>query len=396
MANFVQLYKSTDTGAPTLTGQTNSMIALLNAVLVNGYSTASVTSITNVGTLATVTLAVSNATLVSGNYVKISGATGGDAALYNGTFLITVLSGTQFTYVMGGTPSGSATGTLLYNKAGLGWSSPYTGTNAAVYRSLDNTSNQFYCQVIDNAATAGGSKEAQLMGFEAMTAYNTGARQFPNTTQAASGLSIRKSATADGTTRAWTLIGDDRTFYFVANTGDAGPYHQFAFGHFIPYKTNDAYNTFIAGENLFNSAVGNSYLTWNATTFTGAVTSVNAARPYTQLATTPPPCILTTGMLPSSSNCVGAIGIMAAPNAPDSGYYVAPVNIVESYAASYNWRGRLPGFYFPLQANPINNYETMTNVTGLSGITLTGLSVNETGINNTVGLVLVDTFGPWT
>jgi hypothetical protein len=70
-----------------------------------------VNSITRATTTATVTCAVSHG-LTTGQKVTISGATGGDASLYNGTFVVTVTGATTFTYTMGGTPSASATGTL--------------------------------------------------------------------------------------------------------------------------------------------------------------------------------------------------------------------------------------------------------------------------------------------
>ena len=53
MAQF-QIYKSGDPGAPSLSGTVGSLVALLDACLVNGY-TASITSITRSGSVATVT-----------------------------------------------------------------------------------------------------------------------------------------------------------------------------------------------------------------------------------------------------------------------------------------------------------------------------------------------------
>jgi hypothetical protein len=64
-----------------------------------------VNSITRVGTLATATTNVAHG-LVTGNQIVMSGIT---PAAYNGTFKITVLNATQFTYVMATTPSSSAT-----------------------------------------------------------------------------------------------------------------------------------------------------------------------------------------------------------------------------------------------------------------------------------------------
>lgn len=96
MPNFVQEYRSTDqTSWPNLTGQAGSLIALLDAILVNGGTTNSVTSLTEAGATITAVIA-SNATLETGDYLTISGASPAGA---NGTFPITVLSATSFTYV---------------------------------------------------------------------------------------------------------------------------------------------------------------------------------------------------------------------------------------------------------------------------------------------------------
>jgi len=62
-------------------------------------------TITRVGTLATVTTAVAHG-LVTGNQIVVSGVT---PAAYNGTFKVTVLTATQFTYVMATTPATNAT-----------------------------------------------------------------------------------------------------------------------------------------------------------------------------------------------------------------------------------------------------------------------------------------------
>lgn len=65
-------------------------------------------TITRVGAAATVTAA--NHRLVSGEYVRISGATD---PLYNGTYVVNVSNGNTFTYTMLGTPGADAAGTLI-------------------------------------------------------------------------------------------------------------------------------------------------------------------------------------------------------------------------------------------------------------------------------------------
>lgn len=70
-----------------------------------------ITSITRVGTTATVTTTAAHG-WSTGTVAAIEGATGADGLLYNGDFIITVTSATTFTYLMAGTPTGSAAGTL--------------------------------------------------------------------------------------------------------------------------------------------------------------------------------------------------------------------------------------------------------------------------------------------
>lgn len=72
-----------------------------------GYTTyggQTISSITNVTTTATLTTAA-NHNLTTGTFVTVSGAT---PAAYNGTFSITVVDDTSFTYTMLTTPAGSA------------------------------------------------------------------------------------------------------------------------------------------------------------------------------------------------------------------------------------------------------------------------------------------------
>lgn len=73
-----------------------------------GKHTYSVTSITRSGTVATVTTSATNA-LSTGQTVTIAGAVETD---YNGSFVITVTSGTTFTYTVANSPTTPATGTI--------------------------------------------------------------------------------------------------------------------------------------------------------------------------------------------------------------------------------------------------------------------------------------------
>ena len=65
-----------------------------------------VSSITHVGAVATVTTATAHG-LITGNQITVSGAT---PSAYNGTFIITKLTNTTFSYTMASTPASDATG----------------------------------------------------------------------------------------------------------------------------------------------------------------------------------------------------------------------------------------------------------------------------------------------
>jgi hypothetical protein len=73
-----------------------------------------INTITFSSTTATVTTASAHG-YTNGQTVNIRGATGADAARYNGDFAIAGASGSTFTYTMTGTPAANATGTLLAN-----------------------------------------------------------------------------------------------------------------------------------------------------------------------------------------------------------------------------------------------------------------------------------------
>jgi hypothetical protein len=93
-----------------------------------------ISSITNSTTTATLTTASGHG-LVTGNRVTITGAT---AAAYNGTFVITVLNTTQFTYTMLSNPGGSASVVGTYSVIGI------TGVNSNTFVNVNLFKNRLY------------------------------------------------------------------------------------------------------------------------------------------------------------------------------------------------------------------------------------------------------------
>lgn len=395
MTNFVQQYRSTDASAPVLTGEAGKLIALLDAVLKDGYSTASISSITRSGTTATATLAVANTTLVTGNYWTVAGANETD---YNVTAQITVNSSTSISYQVANSPATPATGTLTYKKAGLGWTKPFNGTNLAVWLPQSVSGYpQFYLRMDETGGTAGGQKEAAVRGFESMSDVNTGTNGFPTAAQQTNGLCWRKSTTADSTARAWTVIGDGRFFYLVMNSDASNTLGRNlqAFGGFLSYKSGDAYNALLSGTSAFNATgqslaaggLGSAYVQNGVVNQTGIYLARSSSQAGGSLAASH----RSAGPIAGNFTLGGAQASgMTYPNPADGTLRVHVCEIMDSATAA---RGRAPGLYNHDHSSiPINEYDKATNVTDLSGVTLTGLTVTTTSGQ---GLALIDTFGPW-
>jgi hypothetical protein len=401
MPNFVQLYRSTDASAPVLSGQVGKMNDLLQAVLVDGYTTAAVTSITEASTTYTVTLTTANATLNTNNYVTIAGCTGGFTAL-NGVWKITVTSSTIFTFVGPGGLGTPATGTITYRKAPLAWTNAFaTAGNIATFRgqSVTGRTTQHYLRVDDNGTLATPSyRECQVRGYVTMSDKDTGTEPFPTVALEANGNIWRKSTTLDATARPWVLVGDGATFYFVSNSDNSltAGRHLCGFGGHLTDIVGDAYHSFISGartSNVASPTLGNGSLgTVTALYGTTIYVSAYAPRSYTQLGT----ALAISGGTPVGANATPAVlsGIainpLPYPHDPDGGLYVYSVLCTQAGQAI---RGRFPGLYGHYHtSHPGAEGDQITTVAGLTGVTLRFVSITSVAV---AGMALFDEFGPW-
>jgi len=93
----------------TLTANANGVLAAIDGQNLGAATSQTITAATNVTTTITATVA-SNANLAVGQIVTISGAAGGTWSVINGTWTIaSLVSTTQFTFVVGTAPTGSYT-----------------------------------------------------------------------------------------------------------------------------------------------------------------------------------------------------------------------------------------------------------------------------------------------
>ena len=167
----IKYYLFTNTGAPQLSNNFGCMIDLLDACLVNGFGSQTVSTLTASGTTVTATFGSAH-NFMPYQVIKIAGATQTE---YNGEFrILTVPNVDSITFQLAAAPSvTTATGTISCSLPPLGWLKPFSGTGKAAYRSSNAllASRPFLRVVdaLDAAYTSTYAKYAKVGIVEDMT-----------------------------------------------------------------------------------------------------------------------------------------------------------------------------------------------------------------------------------
>jgi hypothetical protein len=237
---FSTYYDSADTGLGGVNNTAGSLLAFLNKVLVNGYNSQTLTSMTCSGNIVTATLTAHG--FRERQMITISGAT---PSGYNGTWQIIVgtLTSNTFQFQIGSSGLAAATGTLAAIVAPLGWTAAFTGTNLTAYRAPSG--NQLYCRIDDTGTTS-----ARLVGYESMTDVNTGTNPFPTVAQASGGLFIDKSNSS--TAIRTYVIGNQTCFWLLTDYANNNVFHPNIFGDIPSFKSGDIWNTIIGASTALN------------------------------------------------------------------------------------------------------------------------------------------------
>ena len=393
----IKVYQSTDLGAPAMTGQLGKLVDLLDAVLVNGYGSVSVSSINRTSTTATVVTATAHG-FITGDSALIGGAA---ESAYNIDAVVTVIDTTTFTYAVAGSPSTPATGTITSKRAPADFAKSFAGTNQAAYRSNNVAYTRPYLQVLDDGAGTAGNFEARMRGFETMSSVTVGTGPFPTVAQSAFGYIQKKSATLDATARPWCIISDGVTFYTwilhnqttaVAFSTTSNQAFPCGFGDIVSYKSGDAYSGFLCGTGSESTTTSNTDgLCYQATGLTGPTTLATSPlcmpRDFTGTGTSKFNAWIGTGTQVAMSSSV----VIPYPNPTDGAMYVVPIQVIQGTPNSI--RGKCPGLYETLHGvNTHTGLDVLDNVTGLSGRKLKWLPGTQA---STSSGHWVDITGPW-
>lgn len=332
----VKFFTSAMSGAPTHTNAVGSIIALLDACLVNGFGSVTLDSLVIADNVATGTVSTGHGfamTGATGPVIRIAGAT---PSGLNGDWRIqTVPNSTTFTFTTSGISNQTATGTITAKRAPAGFEKAFSGTGKAAYRSASVASTRGYLLVLDTDVATPASWN-QLQQFESMSDVDTG-------TGGSTVYYSLKYATSSG---HWMLVADDRAFYFVARTFGANePIGQFFFGDLAyPAQPADAYHCGLIG--LQSAATNNPY---GLARFGDSGESGRLMRSYDQV--TANVALRRYGHALNSSylsngggSYLSALGVAVTP--------------VQGWEDNTTYRGDLPGFYSQVHANLGTWYNT--------------------------------------
>jgi len=368
-------------GAPALTRAAGSLIALLDALLVNGWGQQTASSVVVAGGVATATFPTDHAAAKHA-VVLVDGVTGALTAL-NGEQKVTAVAPNVIKWATAAA-DGTATGTITVKMAPAGFNKPFSGTNLAAYKSAHPYAHGQFLRIADTTA-----EYARAIGYENMTAISTGTGLFPSAAQVSGGYYWGKSDATSGTTPSpWLFASDGRCFYLfvqgsfetVGGLGNA----VLAFGDLIPEApAGDRFATLLSGSPVVGwNGVGGVYvLDYQTPNY-----AVAAPRGYLGAGTSSRGCAVT------ESNFGGASDPL--PNPISGGIPLSRVGYKDTAEAFQ--RAVLPGLLYcaNLYAERLVDNRQIVDMPGGAAC---ATSLHSLELAPTLGMrvCMVDIVGPW-
>ena len=388
-ATSVKFLHSAMAGVPSLTGQVGSLIAVLDACLVDGFGLKPVDSLVVAGNVATMNFSSGHPYEVGSVVLNAGAAPNG----LNGEKRITAVTTNSASFATTGISDQTATGSITTKLAPAGWGKPFSGTNLAVYRSSDVTGNRNFLRVNDNYTT--DPREARLIGYEAMSAVSSGTGPFPTTAQVDGGAFLAKSIWADAQARPWVFFGDEKIFYLSVQYHPSYGYQTYFFGEPIPFRTPDPYNT-VLGASSVAVALHSGY-------FYGSIDRMGNGQAPAGFSAGDNIVPRAPNGLGTARSCgrttVGGYGAgesgtntaIQYPNPADNALVFADILMLSDQSP----RARYPGVYWvPQQLNAA--FATRDVVVGSGAFSSkTFVAVQGSGSSNYGGAYFVDRDGPW-
>ena len=376
--------------APILDGSAGSLIAVLDACLVNGFDLKTLTSLSVTSGVATATWTGTHS-CITDSVILVAGVTGALTAL-NGEQKVISKTATSCTFATAAA-DGTAAGTITIKMTSAGWAKPFSGTNLAAYQATDVTGIRAFLRVDDT-----DTENARVVGYESMSDINTGTGRFPTQQQIADGGWWQKNYSTNGP-KNWAVFCDHRTMLIFIASFSGSPITKSSggtrmFGDAIALNpSGDAYATVLScspsNQQNYNNAcidVDGSAYHYFPREYTGLGGSVaKNTYPYTGS--------------PTVSGNDDYFGNFPSP--VDGGlklsrkYFNNP-SIVSLKAP----RADLPGLYHVPQYGLGNSFDLGSSIVGagvLAGRTLKAVTPNQnnTSVTTGGGAAFIDVTGPW-
>ena len=397
MTSAIKVFRSTQAGAPVLTGQAGTLLGVLRTCLVTGFGLKSVVNITVASGVATAAFS-SGHSFAPGSVALLAGAS---PPALNGEKLVLTTAANSITFAAAGVADGAATGSISAKVASAGWAEMFSGTatNVGVFKPTAPEASGCVLRVDDTETMS-----ARVVGYESKRDVNTGIGPFPSDTQFAGGQHWAKSLSGDTTPIEWEVIADDRAAYLItAFYMGGGPYvgrSVFFFGDFTSQKSGDAYSAALFGAHGQSEAAGSlMYRSANPS----LDRAVYAARSYTQIGGSVPCGRYSPLLAPPTGGTDSTYSGQDAycgtyPNASSNGLVVSPLLLLEGVsAATANWRGVFPGIYHSPQKISAGTFSTgdlvsaQGNLAGRKLMAFTG----PAGGGPLTATLFIDVTGPW-
>lgn len=387
----IKFYVHTNTNAPQLQNAYGSMINVLDACLVNGFGSQTVSTLTASGTTVTATFGSAH-NFMQYQVIKIVGA---NQAEFNGEHrILTVPNANSITFQLAAAPSvTTATGTIVCSLPPLGWLKPFSGTGKAAYRSSNTLLiSRPYLRVVDEldpAYNVDYAKYAKVGIVEDMQSIDTmlgiqspydSANPTKNWIGTGSGLSVKNGwakwfysfySNTDGTSlsdpnanemyfvqngaRSFYIVGNTDSFILAVRTGmsDAHSYSIYGFGKYQSYFDGDAFNDYLAAH-LYNQNVN-----W----------ATNARANYAGLSNNriPNSLCLSRNLANSAVNSYGHATVDMLSTSGQWDVTQGATSIGQLIYCTVNiwtenlFRGRLPFIRWVYQALPVPNHSKFTD-----------------------------------
>ena len=382
----IKFYVHTNTNAPQLTNNFGCMIDVLDACLVNGFGSQTVSTLTASGTTVTATFGSAH-NFMQYQVIKIAGATQTE---FNGEHrILTVPNANSITFQLAATPSvTTATGTISCSLPPLGWLKPFSGTGKAAYRSANTLlASRPYLRVVDALDAAYTSTYAKyakvgivedmtdidtLLGVQApydsanpdknwvgtgsgTSGVNGWARWYYAAGGAVSGGLINSQTPAAGN-RQWVLVGNSDYFYILptstvtsatVNTQHASAY---GFGAFKSLLNADNSCTFLQSHLTLSNNGGSVSVNFGLVSSLGS-SSLLLLRDYAQSANYKTANCLSLNSDTAGSGVNNVIGASTLTNTAP----FAPVFIKED--TTNVLRGQIKNLFWLFQQKPYSNFQ---------------------------------------